>query len=281
MRQHVLSEEEEQRIGKDGNMERRTEILLDILEMKPSEMYGQFLEIVSDIYPHVYLELTSDGQDEGNVYCFYFHLYKFIYLFYFNNIFKFPNMKCDRFLKHLSGAVQPQARPVLSLCEFQLRGILWLIFFSFSCTTFTWGLKLIHRVLYSWMPSSLSVALEQLAGHQSNIRLVAFHDMFSSPIVSFPSIRHSSSTVPSLQHMHSPPPDRYPKDNVHTLTNIYLSPTLRILTDGTTDRDPIYSCWPIARFRYRYSNLEDRYRLNRLNFIEVGSLEQNHNRYRY
>lgn len=62
MRQRdVLTPEQERAILNDDDEERRTETFLDILEMKPPKAFEDFLEIVGEIYPHVYLELTGSG----------------------------------------------------------------------------------------------------------------------------------------------------------------------------------------------------------------------------
>jgi len=59
--QQVLSAEQERQIVNEPNCERRTEIFLDMLEMKPPAAYDKFLELMGEMYPHIYLALTSDG----------------------------------------------------------------------------------------------------------------------------------------------------------------------------------------------------------------------------
>jgi len=60
----VLTAEQEQMILNDEKVTRRTETFLDFLEMKPPGTYATFLEVVGEIYPHVYLALTDDGDDD-------------------------------------------------------------------------------------------------------------------------------------------------------------------------------------------------------------------------
>ena len=63
--QNVLTGDQERAILGCSTAERRTETFLDVLELKPPEAYKTFLESISDIYPHVYLELTTEGDDDG------------------------------------------------------------------------------------------------------------------------------------------------------------------------------------------------------------------------
>jgi len=63
----VLTVDQESQIIRDKDPQRQTETFLDILEMKPPGTFPIFLEIIGDLYPHVYLALTSDGKDEGRV----------------------------------------------------------------------------------------------------------------------------------------------------------------------------------------------------------------------
>jgi hypothetical protein len=60
----VLTADQEQIILSDPEVSRRTETFLDFLEMKPPEMYSVFVEALGEIYPHVYLTLINDGEDE-------------------------------------------------------------------------------------------------------------------------------------------------------------------------------------------------------------------------
>jgi len=60
----VLTADQEQMILNDQQIHRRTETFLDFLEMKPPGTYATFLEVVGEIYPHVYLALTDDGEDD-------------------------------------------------------------------------------------------------------------------------------------------------------------------------------------------------------------------------
>jgi len=60
----VLTAEQEQMILNDEKVTRRTETFLDFLEMKPLGTYATFLEVVGEIYPHVYLALTDEGDDD-------------------------------------------------------------------------------------------------------------------------------------------------------------------------------------------------------------------------
>jgi len=60
LRQHqVITEEQERLILADPDCERRTETFLDLLETKPVGEYEKFVEIVGEMYPHVYLALTG------------------------------------------------------------------------------------------------------------------------------------------------------------------------------------------------------------------------------
>jgi len=42
-------------------------MLLDWLETKPTSAYHAFVEAVGELYPHIYLELTGSGGDDGTV----------------------------------------------------------------------------------------------------------------------------------------------------------------------------------------------------------------------
>jgi hypothetical protein len=61
---NVLTVEQEQLILNDPEVTRRTETFLDFLEMKPPGTYPVFVEAVGEIYPHVYLTLITDGNDD-------------------------------------------------------------------------------------------------------------------------------------------------------------------------------------------------------------------------
>ena len=68
--QHVLTHAQAQHILSDPDPRRRTETFLDILELNPPAAFQLFLESISDMYPHVYLELAGDGdeaEDYGEV----------------------------------------------------------------------------------------------------------------------------------------------------------------------------------------------------------------------
>ena len=44
----------------------RTETMLDLMEMKPPEVYDVLLEAISECYPHVYLHLTGQDSDDDD-----------------------------------------------------------------------------------------------------------------------------------------------------------------------------------------------------------------------
>jgi len=60
----ILTADQEQMILNDPQANRRTETFLDFLEMKPPGTYAIFLEVMGEIYPHVYLALTDEGDDD-------------------------------------------------------------------------------------------------------------------------------------------------------------------------------------------------------------------------
>ena len=43
--------------------------MLDLMEMKPPEVYDVLLEAISECYPHVYLHLTGQGDDDDDDDC--------------------------------------------------------------------------------------------------------------------------------------------------------------------------------------------------------------------
>ncbi len=60
----MISQSEEKDIAQCKGPEQRTEVLIDILELKPSGCYEVFLEAVGEIYPHIYLMLTDHDDDD-------------------------------------------------------------------------------------------------------------------------------------------------------------------------------------------------------------------------
>jgi hypothetical protein len=62
----LLTAEQRSMILNDPVRERRTQSLLDILEMKPIGAYRAFVDAIGELYPHVYLELTgANDNDDG------------------------------------------------------------------------------------------------------------------------------------------------------------------------------------------------------------------------
>ena len=60
----VLSSGQQAAIMSEPVCERRTAMLLDWLETKPTDAYHAFVEAVGELYPHIYLELTGSGRDD-------------------------------------------------------------------------------------------------------------------------------------------------------------------------------------------------------------------------
>jgi len=63
---HVLSASQQTAIRSEPERERRTAMLLDWLETKPTDAYHAFVEAIGELYPHIYLELT--GRDDDGMY---------------------------------------------------------------------------------------------------------------------------------------------------------------------------------------------------------------------
>jgi len=61
----VLPPSQQTAILREPERERRTAMLLDWLETKPTSAYHAFVEAVGELYPHIYLELTGSGRDDG------------------------------------------------------------------------------------------------------------------------------------------------------------------------------------------------------------------------
>ncbi len=65
MRKHdVITEKEQMTILKEKDSPRRTEVFLDMLELYPPSAFDTFVEACGEVYPHVYLVLTGDKDDE-------------------------------------------------------------------------------------------------------------------------------------------------------------------------------------------------------------------------
>ncbi|KAI0211662.1 hypothetical protein LSAT2_003530 [Lamellibrachia satsuma] len=58
--------DEVRKIVRQQGSRTRTETLLDLMEMKPPEVYDSLLEAISECYPHVYLQLTGQGDDDDD-----------------------------------------------------------------------------------------------------------------------------------------------------------------------------------------------------------------------
>lgn len=65
-RQNIIDENEKKFLSAIPDKAIRTEAYLDILETKNPEVYDQFLEIIADSYPHVYLTVTGQIEDEDD-----------------------------------------------------------------------------------------------------------------------------------------------------------------------------------------------------------------------
>lgn len=61
-----FSEKDEELILHDSRRRERVIRFLDVLEKKKSEVYHSFLEVLGDLYPHLYLSL-SDWEDESDL----------------------------------------------------------------------------------------------------------------------------------------------------------------------------------------------------------------------
>lgn len=67
MRDHnALSEDEVRIIMAETNVQTRTEVFLDMLELHRPEDYDTFVEAVGETYPHVYLTLTGEADDRSD-----------------------------------------------------------------------------------------------------------------------------------------------------------------------------------------------------------------------
>lgn len=67
MRDHnALSEDEIRTIMAEPNVQTRTEVFLDMLELHKPEDYDTFVEAVGETYPHVYLTLTGEADDRSD-----------------------------------------------------------------------------------------------------------------------------------------------------------------------------------------------------------------------
>ena len=62
----VFTDDEERQIMRSKDPEKRTEALLDILECKSSNVYEMFIEMMGEVYPHIYLMLTDHGQEDDD-----------------------------------------------------------------------------------------------------------------------------------------------------------------------------------------------------------------------
>jgi antitoxin component of MazEF toxin-antitoxin module len=66
LRAELLTPGQRQEILSDPVRERRTEMLLEMLEMKSEAVHHMFVEAVGELYPHVYLELTGKGDGDDD-----------------------------------------------------------------------------------------------------------------------------------------------------------------------------------------------------------------------
>ncbi|KAK2158667.1 hypothetical protein NP493_1782g00021 [Ridgeia piscesae] len=60
---NYFNREEVHKVVRQHGSRTRTEALLDLMEMKPPEVYDGLLEAIAECYPHVYLQLTGQGDD--------------------------------------------------------------------------------------------------------------------------------------------------------------------------------------------------------------------------
>jgi len=61
-----ISESEEKSILRENDREKRTEALMDIIELKNPEVYDVLQNAIGDVYPHVYMALIGDACDDDD-----------------------------------------------------------------------------------------------------------------------------------------------------------------------------------------------------------------------